>query len=162
VEERVVRWERNADRLLLRSISVNAVADDSLPIAQSVASNNYAPILGAFPIQAFGRDSASYVLDVTEFFSGDTPALTGLSADARRQYQVRRLDPARSYISTVRSFPMNVEVRHTQTFEAGAPPSDPSGGTGRSRCASRSCCCRACPCVRDTPTSAWATSPSRA
>ena len=128
VEERLVRWERHADRIVLRSMSVDAYADDSLPIAISVASNNVGAILAAFPIQAFGRDSASFVLDVTEFFGGDTPGIAGLSAAQRRQYQVRRLDPSRSFVSAVKSFPMNVEVRHTQTFEAGEPPGDQSSG----------------------------------
>ncbi len=128
VEERLVRWERHADRIVLRSLSVGAYADDSLPIAISVASNNVGAILAAFPIQAFGRDSASFVLDVTDFFGGDTPGISGLSGAQRRQYQVRRLDPARSFVSAVKSFPMNIEVRHTQTFEAGEPPGDASSG----------------------------------
>src|SRR4029079_5959216 len=50
-------------------------------------------------------------------------------AAQRRQYQVRRLDPARSYINTVKSFPLNIEVRHTQTFDAAEPPLDRGGGT---------------------------------
>lgn len=133
VEERVVRFERQGDRLILRSISFDAFAEDSLPIALSVASNNVGAILAAFPIQAFGRssgrDSASFVIDATDFFSGDTPGISGLTAAQRRQFQVRRLDPARSFIGAVRSFPMNVEVRHTQTFDAGEPPTDRSSGT---------------------------------
>jgi len=129
LEERLVRWERSGDRVLLRSLEVGAYADDSLPIARSVAENNLGAILASFPIQAYGRDSASYVLDVTDFFAGDTPGISGMSAAQRRQYQVRRLDPARSYINTVKSFPLNVEVRHTQTFDAAEPPSDRSSGT---------------------------------
>ena len=130
IEERVVRWERHLDRVLLRAIAFDAVADDSLPIALSVHNNNVGPILAAFPIQAFTRDSASYVLDVTDFFAGDTPAISGMSAAQRRQYQVRRLDPARSYINAVRSFPLNIEVRHTQTYDAAEPPPpDRSGST---------------------------------
>ena len=129
VSERVVRWERSGERVMLRAIAFGAVADDSLPIAISVASNNLGPILAAFPVQAFSRDSSGYVIDVTDFFAGDTPALSGLDAAMRRTYQVRRLDPARSYISTVRSFPFNVEIRHTQTFDAGEPPSDRDAGT---------------------------------
>ncbi len=130
IDERVVRWERHLDRVLLRAIAFDAVADDSLPIALSVHNNNVGPILAAFPIQAFTRDSASYVLDVTDFFAGDTPAISGMSAAQRRQYQVRRLDPARSYINAVRSFPLNIEVRHTQTYDAAEPPPpDRSGST---------------------------------
>ena len=128
IEERLVRWERTGDRVLFRSLAVSAYADDSLPIARSVAENNVGPILAAFPIQAFGRDSATYVIDVTDFFGGDTPGLSGLTAAQRRQYQVRRLDPGRSYINTVKSFPLNIEVRHTQTFDAVESPSDPTSG----------------------------------
>jgi hypothetical protein len=132
VGERLIRWERNGDRLSMRSISVDAVADDSLPIALSVASNNVGAILMTFPIQAYGRagarDSATFVVDVTEFFGGDTPTLSGLSAAQRRTYQVRRLDPARSYVTAVKSFPLNVEVRHTQTFDAAEPPGDQRSG----------------------------------
>ncbi len=129
IAERVVRWERNDDRVMMRAIGYGAYADDSLPIAISVASNNLGAILAAFPIQAFTRDSASYVIDVTDFFGGDTPALSGLDAAQRRTYQVRRMDPARSFVNTVRSFPLNVEVRHTQTFDAAEPPSDRDAGT---------------------------------
>ncbi len=129
VEERVVRWERQRDRIVLRTIAYDAVADDSLPIAISVASNNVGAILAAFPIEAYGKDSASFVIDVGSFFSGDTPALSGLSPAQRRQYQVRRLDPARSFLTAVKSFPQNVEVRHTQTFDAAEPPADRTSGT---------------------------------
>ncbi|MBK9240964.1 MAG: zinc-dependent metalloprotease [Acidobacteria bacterium] len=128
VAERMVRWERLNNNVLLKSISVDAVADESLPIARSVSQNNFAPILASFPIAAFGADNGSFVIDVTDFFSGDTPALSGLSAAQRRTYGVRRFDAARSYLSDIRSFPINVEVRHVQTFDASDPPGDRTGG----------------------------------
>jgi hypothetical protein len=126
---RVVRWIKVNDRVNLESISFAAVADDSLPISISVRNNNYAPILAAFPIQAYSRDSTSYVLDVTDFFGGDTPGISGMSAAERRQYTVRRFDPARSYVSSVRAFPINIEVRQVQTFDAGESPGDRTSGT---------------------------------
>lgn len=126
---RVVRWSKVNDRLNLSSINYAAVADDSLPISISVRNSNYSPILGAFLIQAYTRDSTSYVIDVTDFFGGDLPAISGLSAAERRQYQVRRFDSARSYVSSVRSFPINVEVRQVQTFDAAEPPADRTGNT---------------------------------
>ncbi len=129
LNERLIRWERVNDRVLLKSVSTGAVADDSLPIARSVAQNNYPAIIGAFPIAAFGRDSAAYVIDVTDFFANDNPATSGLDANSRRAYGVRRYDAARSYISSVRGFPINIEVRQVQTFDAATPPSDPDGAT---------------------------------
>jgi hypothetical protein len=129
LNERMIRWEKVGERLMLRSISVDAVAADSLPIARSVAQNNYAPIIAAFPIAAFTRDSNAAVIDVTDFFNTDNPATSGLNTGQRTAYGVRRFDPARSYISSMRGFPINIEVRQVQTFDAARPPSDPNGAS---------------------------------
>lgn len=127
--ERLIRWERVGDRVLLKSINTGAVADDTLPIARSVAQNNYPAIIGAFPVAAYRPDSTAAVIDVTDFFATDNPATTGLDAAQRRAYGVRRFDAARSYIASVRGFPLNIEVRQVQTFDAATPPSDPDAGT---------------------------------
>jgi len=129
VNERMVRWERRDNTIYLKSISVDSYADETTPIAKSVAQNNFAPILAAFPVAAFGKDNQSSVVDVTDFFAGDTPALSGLSTASRRTYGVQRFDQPRSFISDVRSFPTNVEVRHVQTFAATEAPGDRSGGS---------------------------------
>jgi hypothetical protein len=123
-QEQVLTFERRGQRILLRKQSYDQVAADSTPIALSVAANNFAPIIASFPIAAFGPDSASTVIDVTEFYKGDTPAISGLDPARRRTYGVRRLDAERSFINQARSFPLNVEVRHTQTFDAATPPSN--------------------------------------
>src|SRR5688572_28602989 len=127
--EQLVRWEREGDRYLLRSYSFRYVADDSLPIARSVEVNTFPPIIRAFAIAAENRDSSAAVLDVTALFEDDIPALSGLSNAQRTQFRVRRFDPTRSFLNTARSFPLNVEVRHTQTFDAAEPPSQASTGT---------------------------------
>jgi len=127
-EERVVRFERIGDRVIMKSQSYLAVADDSLPIAKAVERANYTPVLASFPVQAYGRDSA-FVIDVTDFFAGDTPGISGMSAAERRTYGVRRLDPARSWISGIRAFPTNIEVRHVQTFDAADPPGEDKTGS---------------------------------
>jgi len=129
VNEQMVRFERVGDRVLLRKYSGEAVADDTLAIAKSVESNYFAPILAAFDIEARGLEDRSSVIDVTSFFSGDTPSISGLGPGQRRDYQVRRLDGPRSFIGRVRSYPLNVNVRHTLTYDAGSPPSDERANT---------------------------------
>jgi hypothetical protein len=129
INERVVRWERRENTIYLKSVAVDSYADESAPIAKSVAQNNFAPILAAFPIAAFGKDNQSSVVDVTDFFAGDTPALSGLSTATRRTYAVQRFDQPRSFISEIRTFPTNVEVRHVQTFAANEAPGDRSSGS---------------------------------
>ena len=129
VNRQMVRFERRDDRILLRKYSAEAVADDSLAIAQSVKSNHFAPILAAFEIESRGPSDDTSLIDVTDFFEGDTPAISGLRPAQRSEYQVRRLDPARSFIGRIRSYPLNINVRHTLTFDAGEPPSDKQANT---------------------------------
>ncbi len=123
LNEQLVRWEHQGDRVLLRSVSSRYVADTTLAIARSVAANTFSPILRAFPVAAEHESAKAVVIDVTSMFEDDVPSISGLSASQRTQFKVRRLDPQRSYIENVKSFPMNVEVRQVQTFDAAEPPS---------------------------------------
>ncbi|HEU5219306.1 MAG TPA: zinc-dependent metalloprotease, partial [Gemmatimonadales bacterium] len=127
--EQVVRWEREGDRILLRTISYRYVAADSLPIARSVQMNTYAPILRSFPVLAVSKDSTARVIETTALFEDDIPALSGLDNALRTQFKVRRLDPARSFLDRAKSFPLNIQVIHTQTFDATEPPSQRGTGT---------------------------------
>jgi hypothetical protein len=123
-QEQIFTWERRGQRVFLRKQSYDQVAADTTPIAISVVANNFAPIVASFPVAAIGPDGKSVVIDVTEFYKGDTQAISGLSPARRRQYGVRRLDPDRSFVNAARAYPLNVEVRHTQTFDAATPPSN--------------------------------------
>ena len=129
VQEYLVRFERDGDRILLRSPGTRYVADSALPIARSVAANTFAPILRSFKLEAFSADSHEVVIDVTTFLEEDVPAISGLSNALRTQFRVRRLDPQRSYLASVKSFPQNIEVRQVQTFDAQDPPSQAATGT---------------------------------
>ena len=128
INSQVVRWERNEDRILLRSVLFASVAADSLPVSYSVRKANLSPIIMAFDIQAYNRDSSAVVIEVTDLFSTDVAEL-GMNRRARDSYKVRRLDPKRSFVESIRSFPENIETRSTMTYEATQVPADNSLGT---------------------------------
>lgn len=128
-QEQVLRWVRHGDRVLLRRASYTNIASDSTPVARSVRANNLEPIVFTFDIRALNADSSTVVLEVTDFYKDDVPAISPLGTEARTRYRVRRLDPRRTLIDYARSYPLNVEVRHTLTFDAGEPPSDADAGT---------------------------------
>ncbi|MEM9391538.1 MAG: zinc-dependent metalloprotease [Bacteroidota bacterium] len=129
MNEQVVRWSRVQNSIHLKSISFSSVADEELPIFQSVADNNYAPVLAAFKIQAFDQDSAAAVIEVNDLFLKDIWALSGLPERFRKEYKVRSLDKARSFINRMQSYPENIEVRHDMTYSATSPPSNSRSGT---------------------------------
>ncbi len=122
--EQIVQWQRKGSRILLRGISYNSVADESLPISRSVQYNNFEPIIQAFKIETMNEDSTAVVIEVSSLFTKDVPVFSGLDSRLRTQYKVRNLDAARSFIDTVRSYPINIEVVHTQTFNAAEPPAN--------------------------------------
>lgn len=119
--EQLIVWQRFQDKILIKSKSYNAVANDTLPISISVKSNNYEPTLFAFDIAAFSKDSANTVIDVTKFYSTDVKAISGISAEMREIYKVKGLDDSRSFINTMKSFPMNIEVTQDMTYNASKP-----------------------------------------
>lgn len=126
--EEVVRWQRQADRILLRTVSYVNVADDSLPIATAVRNANFEPIVGAYPIAAFNSDSSTIVIDVTGLYVKDVPVV-GLSQGQREAYGVRKLDETRSFLSSAHSYPRNIEVRTVLTYDATKAPSNAETGT---------------------------------
>ncbi|MCL6461872.1 MAG: zinc-dependent metalloprotease [Flavobacterium micromati] len=120
--EQLVIWQRFQDKVLLKVKSYNAVADPSLPISISVKNNNYEPVLFAFDIVAFSTNAENTVIDVTKFFSTDVKAISGLSAAMRETYKVKAIDDSRSFITAMKSFPMNIEVVQDFTYNASNPP----------------------------------------
>src|SRR5680860_904847 len=129
-DTQVHRWEKKNNQILLRVVSHEVSAQDSLPVHEAVANSNFEPVLQSFPIKAIGKDSLSksYVIDVTDLYTKDVMAL-GLPDRTRKQYKVSKLDDSRSYIDTIRSYPGNIEVRHVKTYNAGEPPSNETTGS---------------------------------
>ena len=126
----VHRWQKKDGHVLLRVVSHEIYAADSLPVHEAVVNSNFEPVLQRFPIKTVGKDSVnkSTVIEVTDLYTKDVKAL-GLRDGSRKQYKVSRLDDSRSYIDTIRSYPKNIEVRHVKTYNAGEPPSNASTGS---------------------------------
>ena len=124
----VLRWQKHGNKILLRVVSHDIVAADSLPVHEAVVNSNFEPVLYAFPIKAFSKDSTATVIDVTDLFSKDISAL-GFPDRRRKQYKITRLDDSRSYIEKLASYPLNIEARHVKTYNASEPPSNASTGS---------------------------------
>jgi hypothetical protein len=111
---RVVRWERRGNRIFLRNVSYDVVADGAQPIARAVKAANNDTILMAFNIEAFGKDDAA-VIDVTRLFTTEVPEFS-----ARARVRSRQFDANRSFVERAVAFPENIEVEATHTFTS--PP----------------------------------------
>ena len=121
--EQVIRWDKVDNKILLRVVSYNNIASEELPIYKSVKYNNFEPVLYSFEIQTISKDS-SYVINVDDLFTTDVDFLSPLTNDQRKNFQIRALDKSRSLISSIRSFPLNIEARHILTYSGTQIPSN--------------------------------------
>lgn len=132
--ERTLRWDRDGNRVILRSPSFAITADTALSVYRAVQASNYAPVVAVFNVDAWSADSAA-VVEVTRLFTTNVPEIAALRVAAGPT------DGNRSYIERALAFPDNVEVEATQTgspiqrgFSIGppAPTAGPSNEPMRS------------------------------
>jgi hypothetical protein len=120
--QQVVRWQRLGSKVLLRSVSYNSVADFDQPVYQSVRNNNFEPVVMTFDITAFNTDSTALVFDVGTLFTTDVEMIGALSKTQRKNFEIKSLDDKRSFITSAKSFPQNVEIRHILTYNGSKLP----------------------------------------
>ncbi len=117
--EATLRWDRQGNRVILRSPSFAIVADTGTSVYNAVQSSNYAPIIAVFNVETYGPDSAA-VIDVTRLFTTAIPELAAIRG---------QIDPTRSFVERAISFPDNVEIEATQTgtVAVSGPAAGPPG-----------------------------------
>jgi len=115
VSNRVYRWERRENRIDLRSVSYEAMAEPGTPEYEAVQDANVNPIVATLNVEAYGPDS-TMVVDVTRLF---TQPPSELGPGARIPGNI---DQTRSWIDKAVPYPDNVNVYATLTFaqQAGA------------------------------------------
>ena len=118
---RVVKWERKGNRILLRNVAYDVIADPKLPVSRAVQAANNDTIIIAFNIEALGKDDSA-VIDVSRLF---TTEVTEFSA--RTRLRARGFDASRSFIEKTKSFPTNIEVEVSQTYTS-PPDMTPAAG----------------------------------
>ncbi|MCW3078738.1 zinc-dependent metalloprotease [Segetibacter sp.] len=116
--QQTVAFERGpSNNVFMRVITLVNVADSGNAIYKAVSNSNLNAIAAAFPVAAYTKDSASVVIDVTEFFKGDNQVVS-VSPSAKRSFNLSSIASDRSYIQNISSFPINTEIRTVKTFNS--------------------------------------------
>jgi len=120
----VIRWERRDDRILMRDVLYEVVADSTRPIFEAVRNATLPAVIASFDIEAVHRDTTAagireaVVIDATDLVTGETAEFS-----PRRRFSARALDRDRSFLEYIKSFPENIEYEQLMTFTTteGAP-----------------------------------------
>jgi hypothetical protein len=129
IGQNVIRFEKGpSSKVFLRNISYAEYAKDSTsPMFTAVSNSNVQPIAAAFDIKSLGRDSTGAVIDVTDYVNGDNDVLhfnSGLKSTLR----LAAIQSDKSYIVSIKSYPINVEIKTVKTYSRSAAPA--LGGFG--------------------------------
>lgn len=127
VGDNVIRFEKGPDdRIFLKSISYKEMSADTTEngMYTSVRNSNLQPIVGAFDVKAYNKEKSTFVLDVTEYLSGDNDILF-FESGVKRVLGLTALLPASSYIAELKAFPGNVEIKTVKTYNRTIGPNIP-------------------------------------
>jgi hypothetical protein len=114
VAQKVVRWERKGDNILLRQVTYKIQAKKGSAEAIAVKASNLPAVLASYKILCFSgeeENTGNPVIEVTKLFTGDLEEFS-----PKRMLDAASIDSKRSFIDWVKSFPKNIETRVLLTF----------------------------------------------
>lgn len=132
VNEQTFYWDKSADgKLLLRSLIYLSVSDSTQAISRAVKASAQDPIVEAFKIEDTKKDSLgrkAYKVEIGKLFTKENVAV-GLTAEQKKGFSITSMNPERSFISTINTFPINTEVKTVRTYNSKDDTSVPAGST---------------------------------
>lgn len=128
LNEQIWKWQKRDKQVMIRIPSYRNIADKKTEMFEAVKNSNLDAVLSSFDIKAINKDSSSVVIDVTDLYAKDVQSLS-LPQSLRTQYKISTMDETRTFIDTIKSFPINIEVRSLKTYRATDPPGDKSIGS---------------------------------
>lgn len=128
LNKQIWKWQKRDKQVFIRVPSYRNIAAENSDMLQSVKNSNLDAVLSSFDIKAINRDSNSVVIDVTDLYAKDVQSL-GLPQQVRTQYKITTMDESRTYVDTIKSYPVNIEVRSLKTYRATDPPGDKTLGS---------------------------------
>ena len=128
INQNVIRFEKGpGNKIFIRSISFEEFAPDSTSeMFNNLMNSNIQPIVASFDIKAWSRDTTGSVIDVTDFLLGDNEVV-GFQPRVKQAFRLGNIQADKSYISTIRSYPINVESKAVKTYSR--TPASATAGT---------------------------------
>lgn len=129
ISQNVISFEKGTnDKVFLRSISyVDYAKDSTSAMYKTVMRNNVNAIEQAFDIKAFGKEKNSTVIDVTDFINADNDVVS-FDTRFKKGFRVGAFQKDKSFVNFVKSFPTNIEINTTKTYNRSAGEASPIPG----------------------------------
>lgn len=121
VNENMIAFTKGVKNKIFLTVKyfVSRASDSTNGVANALKNNSIQPLSASFDIKAYTPDSSAVVIDITEFISSDNDILFFHKASKRGAGGITTIEPDRSYIEGIKSFPINIEIKAVKTYKAG-------------------------------------------
>ena len=120
--------QRDEKTMLLRCYVLSQLANDKDNIAQTLHQSTADPIVASFKIIGKNKKKDASLIEVTNMFRKDNN-LMSVDQATKTRMKLQGMADDRSFIDTMRVFPINIEVRTTRTYNS-QPAANAASQTG--------------------------------
>ena len=104
------------NKVFLRKILGRERSKDSTQAMYSAVQNSNLPaIVASFDIKAQSADKRDNIIDITDFFNSDSESFF-FKKSSKTTFKLGALQKESSYISSVRTYPINTEIKSVKTY----------------------------------------------
>ncbi len=107
-------------KINLRVVSLITHSDSTNTIAKAVANANIDAIASVFEVKARGEGNSSSFIEMTDFLQKEN-TFTKPNDEVTKRLGLGSVAQDRSYLKSVASYPINVELRSVRTYSATVP-----------------------------------------
>lgn len=109
--------KRDAKTMLMRAYVLSQLADSTDNISRTLRASTTDPIVGVFKIVEGNADKHMSLIEVTSVFKNDND-LVGISRNTSKTMKLGGQQADRTFVDTMKVFPINIEVATTRTYMA--------------------------------------------
>lgn len=116
VNRSVVYWEQHDDKtLFLREYVQSQFANPGDNIAEALKLSTVDPVIHKFDVIGRNPKTKAQLINVSKVFLGDNK-LSGFTSKDRSILSIGSMIPDRSFMDTIKTYPINVEVTSLRTY----------------------------------------------
>ena len=126
IKRQMLRFERGTEqKVFLRAKAlVNMSTDTTAPMYKAVSNSNVDPIAAAFEIKSIRKDT-SLLIDISDYLVSDAQIISYSNA-FKTLYRLGALQNDKSYLQSIKAYPINIEIKTVKTYAVSPPPAGPT------------------------------------
>ena len=118
VNENTIYFEKRDEKtMLMRAYVLTQTAPEDSKIEKTLKASTTDPIVSSFKIIGKNKDKHMNLIEVTNLFMKDND-IVGIPKSSNSQYSIGGQQTDRTFIATMKVFPINIEIASTRTYSA--------------------------------------------